>query len=206
MVADFEFHKTNKTPEFLATFPLGKIPAAITAEGPLYETNAIIEYSKFFLKQLLSPLNALCYLVLASSNNKSLSGETPFEYAKIQQYVHLASFELAPLNPAIVYPTRGYVEFDANAYKQAKEQLDKILSALDKDLLNKTFFVADRVTLADLKLMSSLYSYFTLILDEKARKRYANVTRWFTTIINMEVPKKVLGDVQLCVTEKFTPK
>lgn len=42
--AGFQMGVTNKTPEFLAKFPLGKVPAAETPEGPLFESNAIARY------------------------------------------------------------------------------------------------------------------------------------------------------------------
>jgi elongation factor 1-gamma len=44
---------TNNSAEFLAKFPLGKVPALETSEGPLYETDAIAQYSKLSVIILL---------------------------------------------------------------------------------------------------------------------------------------------------------
>eukprot|EP01051_Picozoa_sp_SAG22_P001662 SAG22_NODE_68_length_22846_cov_32.458258_5_plen_146_part_00 len=42
--ADFVMGESNKTPEFLALNPLGKVPCLETAEGALFESNAIARY------------------------------------------------------------------------------------------------------------------------------------------------------------------
>lgn len=46
----FVLGQTNKTKDFLDNFPLGKVPAFLTAEGnPIYESNAIAFYGMFTL-------------------------------------------------------------------------------------------------------------------------------------------------------------
>ena len=41
---------TNKTPEFLAQFPFGKVPAFVTENGQaLYETSAIAQYGFYIV-------------------------------------------------------------------------------------------------------------------------------------------------------------
>jgi len=42
----FQIGKDNKTPEFAAKFPLQKVPALETPEGPLFESNAMARYGK----------------------------------------------------------------------------------------------------------------------------------------------------------------
>jgi len=39
--------KFNKTPEYLAKFPLGKVPGFEGKDGNIYESNAIAFYSKY---------------------------------------------------------------------------------------------------------------------------------------------------------------
>eukprot|EP01052_Picozoa_sp_SAG31_P049662 SAG31_NODE_10978_length_1076_cov_1.342886_1_plen_74_part_10 len=41
----FVMGETNKTPEFLKLNPLGKVPVLETAEGGIFESNAIAHYS-----------------------------------------------------------------------------------------------------------------------------------------------------------------
>lgn len=46
----FVLGQTNKTENFLANFPLGKVPAFVTATGnPIYESNAIAFYGEFVM-------------------------------------------------------------------------------------------------------------------------------------------------------------
>ncbi|KAI3874592.1 hypothetical protein MKW92_017998 [Papaver armeniacum] len=44
LVKNFEWHVTNKTPEFLKMNPIGKIPVLETPDGPVFESNAIARY------------------------------------------------------------------------------------------------------------------------------------------------------------------
>lgn len=43
-VPPFQIGVDNKTPDFAAKFPLQKVPALETPEGPLFESNAIARY------------------------------------------------------------------------------------------------------------------------------------------------------------------
>jgi hypothetical protein len=56
-VPAFEFGKTNETPEFLAQFPMGKVPCMATPNGPIYESNAMARYGMLlsFPCALVSP-------------------------------------------------------------------------------------------------------------------------------------------------------
>jgi elongation factor 1-gamma len=44
LTPSFEIGVTNKTPEFLAFSPLGKVPVLETPEGAIAESNAIARY------------------------------------------------------------------------------------------------------------------------------------------------------------------
>ncbi len=45
---EFVLGQTNKTTQFLDNFPLGKVPAYLTADGnTIYESNAIAYYGKY---------------------------------------------------------------------------------------------------------------------------------------------------------------
>lgn len=47
-LADYKHHEDNKKPEFLAKFPLGKIPAFETKDGfKLFEGASIANYSTY---------------------------------------------------------------------------------------------------------------------------------------------------------------
>jgi len=75
--------------------------------------------------------------------------------------------------------------------------LKKSLGVLEKVLLNKTYLVGERITLADIAVATSLYLPFKLVLDAEFRRNHQNLSRWYITLINQPAFKKVLGDVAL---------
>jgi elongation factor 1-gamma len=83
------------------------------------------------------------------------------------------------------------------AHSQAVAGLKKSLGTLDKVLLNKTYLVGERITLADIAVATSLYLPFKLVLDAEFRKQHKNLSRWYITLINQPAFKKVLGEVTL---------
>ena len=68
---------------------------------------------------------------------------------------------------------------------------------MDKVLLNQTYLVGERITLADIAVATSLYLPFKLVLDAEFRKGHQNISRWYITLINQPAFKKVLGEVTL---------
>ncbi len=85
--------------------------------------------------------------------------------------------------------------------EQGKEDLKKTLAALNDYLLPRTFLVGERVTLADIVVSTNLLHLYEQYLDEKNRKSYPNVNRWFSTCVNQTQFKTILGDVQMCQKE-----
>jgi elongation factor 1-gamma len=125
----------------------------------------------------------------------------------IQQYIHLANFEIVPIVAALIYPLMHYRPYDANVYKKGKESLEKVLSLLNNLLLTRTYFVGDRITAADIKLSITLHPLFTMIVDADNRKPFANLMRWFITCVNQPEFIAVQGTVTLCVSEQqYKPK
>ena len=63
--------------------------------------------------------------------------------------------------------------------------------------------MSDRVTLADIVVVSNLYLGFTRAFDPAFRKPFPNVTRYFETLVNQPEFARVLGKVELA---KAAPK
>eukprot|EP01092_Planopodium_desertum_P015583 TRINITY_DN8285_c0_g1_i3.p1 TRINITY_DN8285_c0_g1~~TRINITY_DN8285_c0_g1_i3.p1 ORF type:complete len:136 (-),score=41.80 TRINITY_DN8285_c0_g1_i3:145-552(-) len=71
---DFEFGKTNKTPEVLKSNPTGKVPYLVGPEGIVFESTAIARY--------------------ISAKGKAadqLLGKTPIQQAHINQWIDFAA-------------------------------------------------------------------------------------------------------------------
>ena len=83
--------------------------------------------------------------------------------------------------------------------------LAKALTSMDEYLLTRTFLVGDRITLADIMVVSTLLYPFKLVADKTYLKPYGNVQRWFTTCVNQPEFVSIVGKVQLCKTETLAP-
>jgi elongation factor 1-gamma len=174
---EFVLGETNKSADFLAKFPLGKVPAFESADGKhLFESNAIAYY-------------------LA---NEQLRGKTVEDQAFIQQWISFADNEILPPACTWVFPCMGIMAFNKQATERAKEDLKKALVALNEHLKLKTFLVGERISLADICCMSNLLMPYKWVLDTEFRAGFNNVTRWFLTMVNQPQVKKIIADFTLC--------
>jgi len=174
---EFVLGETNKTAEFLAKFPLGKVPAFASADGKnIFESNAIAYY-------------------LA---NEQLRGKSIEDQAFVQQWISFADNEILPPACTWVFPCMGIMPFNKQACERAQGDLKKALAALNEHLKLKTFLVGERISLADICCMANLLMPYKWVLDPEFRAGFNNVTRWFLTMVNQPQVKKVIGDFALC--------
>lgn len=73
-----------------------------------------------------------------------------------------------------------------------------VLDVLNNHLLTRTFLVGERVSLADICVACTLIPLYINVLDPNYRKPFANVNRWFTTLINQKEFKTIIGELNLC--------
>ncbi|XP_030073444.1 elongation factor 1-gamma [Microcaecilia unicolor] len=173
----FQFGQTNKTPEFLKKFPVGKVPAFEGADGfCVFESNAIAYYVA----------------------NEDLRGNTVAAAAQVLQWVSFADSEILPPASTWVFPTLGIMQYNKQATEHAKEEVKRVLVILDAHLKTRTFLVGERVTLADIAVVCSLLWLYKQVLEPAFRQPYGNVTRWFVTCVNQPQFQSVLGDFKLC--------
>ncbi|KAJ3248748.1 Elongation factor 1-gamma [Chytriomyces hyalinus] len=179
-VVPVEMGKSNKTPEFLKKFPLGKVPAFEANDGfTLYESNAIAFY------------------VAAYKQGTALLGASPKESAKIQQFIGLADNEIAPAAATWLFPILGWMPNNEQNTNKAKEDIKKVLAALNEHLLVNTYLVGETITLADITVVTALLNFYRMVFDASFRASFKNVTRWFVTCVNQTQFKDVLGEVKL---------
>jgi len=174
--AEFEFGKTNATPEFLQKFPLGKVPAFHSDEVCLSETDAIASYV---------------------ANEQLKGGKSAVDQALVTQYVAFSNNEVTPSACTWTFPCLGFKGYNKADTAAAQEHLKKCFSLLNDTLLTKTFLVGERVSLADITLCCDLVCLYKLVLDPKFRAPYGNLNRWFMTCVNQPQFKKVLGEVKM---------
>jgi len=161
----FNFGTDNKTPEFLKTKnPLGKVPVAVTPDGPIFESAAILRH-------------------VGRLGKNRLYGNTPYEAALVDQWIDFTANEIELPASAWLYPILGFIPNNAEATQKAKGDIRKNLTVLNEVLENRTFLVNERVSLADISLSMGLLRLYEMVLDPGFRKQFINVNRWFLTCV-----------------------
>jgi len=173
--------------EALAKSPLGKVPILETKEGTITEANAIARY-------------------VARSTKGHLYGANDFEAGVVDQFIDYASNDIELPGSVWVYPILGLISNNAVATQKAKGDVRKALDYLNKHLLNKTYLVGERITLADIVVSTSLYYLYQRVLDNGFRKPFINTNRWYLTCMNQPEFKAVVGEVKLCDKMEVAPE
>lgn len=186
-VPEFKHLVDNKTPEFLAMSPLGKVPVLKTPQGALFESNAIARY------------------VARMRRDTELYGSTFFASAQIDSWIDFCTHELELACTMWLYPVIGYMPFHEKAYAKAKEDVLVGLKTLEAALLDKTYLVGDKMSLADITVASALLYPMKLLFEPDFIKGFPCVMRWFLTCVNQPQYQAVVGIVQLCKKEMAAP-
>jgi len=174
---NFVLGETNKSEGFLKKFPNGKVPALETNDGKyLIESNAIAYYL----------------------SNAQLKGGNDFEKAEVLQWMEFAENEILPAACAWVFPMISIMQFNKYNVEGAKEDVKRILGVLNARLLDHTYLVGERITLADICTFTNLLNLYEHVLDPAVRAPFINVNRWFITILNQPQVKAVIKDFILC--------
>jgi elongation factor 1-gamma len=147
--------------------------------------------------------NAIAYYV----SNAQLRGANDFEKAEVLQWLSFADTEIGPPASAWVFPILGIMQFNKNSNERAKQDISSVLATLQARLVNNTFLVGERITLADIVVFTALLQLFQHVADPNYRKPYFAVNRWFNTILNQPQTKAVVKNFSFCEKEAvFDPK
>jgi len=175
----FEFGVTNKSPEFLAKFPLGKVPTFEGSDGLLLAESA-----------------AISRYIASLSPNTQLLGSTKAEAALVDQWATFADLELDAHRKPIIYGLRGWIPYFKPVDALARERLFRALDTLNHVLLRKTFIVGHRLTYADITLATILQGVLSTVTGVAERGKIPNVVRYFNTVANQPALKPVFGETQ----------
>ncbi|XP_061675677.1 valine--tRNA ligase [Syngnathoides biaculeatus] len=143
---------------------------------------------------VLSGSNAVAWYLAVLGKR---AGADVKQQSEVWQWLSFADNELIPLSCGVVFPLMG-ATLDKKIQHTARAELFRVLKVLDKMLEPKTYLVGERLTLADMAVVSALLLPFKYALEPTDRVSLTNVTRWFTTCINQKHFIKVLGKVKLC--------
>jgi len=169
----------NYKPEFLAKFPHGKIPAFEGKDGfHLFEGIVITRY--------IAGLNP----------NTGLFGKDQKDAALIDQWVHLVDSEIAD-NVSLIYrlTTGKIIPYSKTFHTTLTETCQRAAATLDKHLATRTFFVGERITLADIVVAGYIQRVVSLIFDAPIRAKYPHLMRHMETVVNQPKLKENFGEI-----------
>jgi glutathione S-transferase len=159
------FKGENKTPEYLAVHPLGKLPGLDDDGKTLFESNAICRY-------------------LARRNQSSLYAGDAMEKAIIDQWVDFSTLHIGRWLSVffwqeIIKPNFFNGETDPDAIAEAQGFLDEQLPVIDKQLASSAYLAGYDLTLADIIAFS-----FIEISDATSVSidSYPHIKNWYEQV------------------------
>ncbi|WFD42021.1 hypothetical protein MPSI1_000658 [Malassezia psittaci] len=171
----------TQKPEFLAKFPVGKVPAFEGSDGFLLcESRAIVEY------------------VAGLSDNTKLLGADKKSHALVTQWINVIDSLVTDPLIELYLLYQGYTPYNKTTDAQLWKTVHRGLKALEDHLHTNTYLVGHNVTAADLTAASTLCFAFCMNLGPSSREQYPNLLRYYTTVIN----QRALGGV-IPVDAKF---
>ncbi|OCL11615.1 glutathione S-transferase [Glonium stellatum] len=181
---NFVYGETNKTPEFLAKFPMGKIPALETPSG-------------FFLAEGTAIAH---YLADSGPKRDQLLGRNPEERALVQMWIGLSDSEIFPNIGGVISPMVGRSEYVEKIVNEKEAALVRAIKRVESHLKGRKWLVDDAyLSLADLSVAASLMWGFKYMLDVKARKEYPETTSWYLRLLEQDGVKEAFGGApELC--------
>ncbi|RYP33845.1 hypothetical protein DL767_004575 [Monosporascus sp. MG133] len=183
---DFKMGETNRTPEFLSKFPMGKVPALECADGFCLTEGA-----------------AICrYLASVGPKASQLLGADPKTQARISEWSFFAENELAanvlPLSVMCIFKLEPY---DESRYNTCLANAERACKAIETVLAGgKKHLVGDELTLADIMVAGILFWAFKFFVDAELRKGLPNTVAWIQNVTGTKEFKDVFGPLEMCET------
>ncbi len=125
--------RKHRDPDYLALNPYGRVPTLVEDGFVLYESTAILNYLE------------------ATRPQPALVPADPRLRALVDMHMKLCDLQMARQAGVIIFPRRFLPaeRWDEKAMAQAKQEIEKHLAILDRQLATKEYLVADRYTLAE---------------------------------------------------------
>jgi len=157
----FEFGVTNKSPEFLDKFPLGKIPAFEGNDGfTLVEGASIARY------------------VASLAPESGLLGDDIKDAALVDQWIHFAEHEISSHTDIIWHLLQGLFQektYNEHIHKSLLERQERSLKFLEQYISTREFLVTGKITLADIVVAAVILRAARVTLGATERALYPNI-------------------------------
>ncbi|TGO80999.1 hypothetical protein BPOR_1440g00010 [Botrytis porri] len=180
MFPDFVMFETNRTPEFLSDFPLGRVPVFKdpTSSFKLFESDAIAQYA-----------------AETGPAMNQLLGSNVIERATIRQWISFANNEIFEPITTLIFWRYGFVPFEKGAENEAMGKLEIVLSFLGSQLSKHAYVSGtEDISLADISVAAALYWGFDQVIDAEMRGKFPKVVRWCENTIKHEHLRPFWGE------------
>lgn len=144
------------------------------------------------------PWNAMTNItskVASQNENTTLLGETKQDYASIVRWMSFSNSEILSHIGPWYRQVVGKHPYDKDFVENAKVEGLRSINVLEQYFQDRSFFVKDRVTLADLYVASQMTRAFESLLDRAWREQNPNTTRWFRAVTSQAIWKAVSDEV-----------
>jgi len=160
--------------------PTTTLPFLETREGNISQSTAIEYY-------------------LCSKYKPELLGNSPYEKAKVNQWIEFSSCEINRCLKSIIYPIFGWAPYCKETADKDNSKLKEYLKAIEEDLKKNSYIAGEKLTLADILLFRYLRFFMMLHFPEGMRKSlFPQTTKWFEKIMKSPEAVKAYGRTVLC--------
>jgi elongation factor 1-gamma len=166
---EFGYPEENKKPEWLAKFPLGKVPALETATDP---------------PVCIAESGAVAHFVAASGPaSAQLLGVTPESCARIQQWILHNEHEVFPSALTGIMHKHAMRPFVQQNEDNARKTLDRIAAIIEAQLEQHPWLArTDRFSLADLVNAATFSFSLKEWLPSDWRDAHPNIVAWYLRV------------------------
>ncbi|KAK0612160.1 glutathione S-transferase [Immersiella caudata] len=182
---NFAMGTANRSEEFLAKFPMGKVPVLETSDGfCLAESQAIARF-----------------IAESGSKAEQLLGADIKTRAKIEEFSTFAEQEIsANIVPPLVMTLLKIIPFDETRYNQCLGSLERAVKRLEVALKtgNGKFLVGDQLTLADIMVAGALHLAAKFLMDPELLKAAPSLKGYLQGILEIPEVKGAFGELQFC--------
>ncbi len=178
----------NRAPEYLNSFPAGKVPAMEIDGLKLFESNAINRY-------------------LASTNNSPIYPQDAKKRAVIDAWMDYVAIHVAMALGRVLFnrvfaPMTGQ-KADQESIKVGLEFLDKYFPILEKQLSQNPYLAGEEFSLADINLLAVLDP---CELAQISLDNYPSITKWRKGLKAQSFYQKCYKDYTQFIQEAMSAK
>ncbi|KAI0986301.1 hypothetical protein GJ496_010608 [Pomphorhynchus laevis] len=145
---------------------------------------------------ILHDPNSIAYFL----SNDQLRASSLQSQCRVLEWTYYAERELVPLIESCVFIKSCKTDGKDNHHRlqqatltKAQEEAKQVFNYLNDYLTTNTFFVNERITLADIAIFSSCFHIFKLSSVKNTVSPLKNLLRWFNTILHQPEVTKALG-------------